>query len=63
MIHYECSSSEKVQNLEEALAKELKDLKDEIEETDMLYGNWSKPIRYVMLSCPFSTENVLCDIP
>ncbi|XP_077975931.1 uncharacterized protein LOC120340906 isoform X2 [Styela clava] len=49
MIHYEVSCSEKVKNLEKSLSKELKELKDEIEETDMLYGNWSKPISSVLL--------------
>lgn len=48
MNHYQVSGSERVQNLEKALEKELLELKDGIEEADMLFGNWSKPIRFVM---------------
>ena len=55
---YLLSSTKKVKNLEAELVKELKDLKDEIEDADSLFTPGSKSFRWV-LSLPFVSHVML----
>ena len=51
MDQYKIANSEKVIYLEEALKKEIKELKHEIEEFEMSFGNLVRPMR---LACAFA---------
>nr|CAB3228230.1 coiled-coil domain-containing protein 162 [Phallusia mammillata] len=52
MEHYEVSRGEKVKLLEEELAKDISELKNEIEECEMSFGNFVRPMSTI--SSPMS---------
>ncbi|XP_076818582.1 uncharacterized protein LOC143464598 isoform X1 [Clavelina lepadiformis] len=54
MDHYKISLSEKVQQAEKNLRQDIAELKNEIEETEMLYGKNTRPVSSV--SEPMSAE-------
>ena len=48
MDHYKLSQFEKVQIVEKKLSQEITELKDEIEESEMIFGKNVRPLRYVV---------------
>lgn len=45
MDHYQLSQFEKVQSVEKKLSQEIAELKEEIEESEIIFGKTVRPLR------------------